>query len=338
VPAAGDMMKLDAMESPYSLPDSLKSEWLSSFEEIEVNRYPDPDSGDLKLAIRDCFSVSERCGLMLGNGSDELIQIIAMLVGGAKRTFLAPVPTFSMYQQISTATATNFAGVPLSEDFSIDETKLYLAIKKYNPACIFFAYPNNPTGNCFDAKVINQVLEIAPGLVVVDEAYFAFCQKSFLAEINSHPNLLVLRTMSKSGLAGLRLGMMFGNPQWLLEMEKLRLPYNVNCLTQAGVRFYLRHHDLLQDHARKIRDNRSQVFQRLSAMQGVEVFPSEANFLLFRVNQDADKVYAGLLDKGILVKNLNQHSSRLRNCLRVTIGAEHENDAFLGALQVIMKP
>ena len=163
--------------------------------------------------------------------------------------------------------------------------------------------------------------------MVVDEAYFAFCQKSFLSEINSHPNLLVLRTMSKSGLAGLRLGMMFGNPRWILEMEKLRLPYNVNCLTQAGARFYLRHHDLLQDHAVKIRDDRGQVFQRLREIQGVEVFPSEANFLLFRVNHDADKVHAGLLEKGILVKNLNQQSSTLRNCLRVTIGAGHENDA-----------
>jgi histidinol-phosphate aminotransferase len=337
VPAAGEMMKLDAMESPYGLPDSLKTEWLSCFESIDVNRYPDPDSADLKVAIRNCFSVPEQCGLMLGNGSDELIQIIAMLVGGANRTFLAPIPTFSMYQQISIATATQFAGVPLSQDFSIDDEKLFQAIEKHNPACIFFAYPNNPTGNCFDAEVINQALEIAPGLVVVDEAYFAFCQKSFLAEINSHANLLVLRTMSKSGLAGLRLGMMFGNPLWMQEMEKLRLPYNVNCLTQTGVRFYLRHHDLLQDHARKIRDDRDQVLQKLRRIQGVEVFPSEANFLLFRVSQDADRVYEGLLEKGILIKNLNQHSSWLRNCLRVTIGAEHENDAFLGALQVIMK-
>ena len=337
VPAAGDLIKLDAMESPYTLPDSLKPEWLSCFESIEVNRYPDPDCADLKHAIRDCFSLPEQCGLMLGNGSDELIQIIAMLVGGENRTFLAPVPTFSMYQQISTATATQFSGVPLTEDFSIDAEKLFQAIEKHNPACVFFAYPNNPTGNCFDAEVISEVLENTRGLVVVDEAYFAFCEKSFVPEISTHPNLLVLRTMSKSGLAGLRLGMMIGSLQWIQEMEKLRLPYNVNCLTQAGARFYLKHHDMLQQHALKIRDNRGKVFKRLSGIPGVEVFPSEANFLLFRVNRDADKVYEGLLEKGILIKNLNQQLPSLRNCLRVTIGTAHENDTFLDSLQMIMK-
>jgi len=336
VPDADELIKLDAMESPYSLPDSLKSEWLTCFEGIGINRYPDPQSADLKNAIRNCFRVPQQCGLMLGNGSDELIQIIAMLVGGEGRTFLAPVPTFSMYQQISTATLSQFVGVPLSEDFSIDAEKLLQAIGKHNPACVFLAYPNNPTGNCFDPNIISQVLENAPGLVVIDEAYFAFCQKSYLPEIGDYPNLLVLRTMSKSGLAGLRLGMMIGNPQWIMEMEKLRLPYNINSLTQAAARFYLRHHDILQQYALAIKSDQEQVSRKLGSIPGVEVFPSEANFLLFRVKLDADAVYQGLLDKGILIKNLRHQSVALRNCLRVTIGTRSENDAFLDALQGIM--
>lgn len=330
------LIKLDAMESPYSLPEQTKAQWLSCLQAVQVNRYPDPDCAELKATIRDCFLIPEHYGVMLGNGSDELIQIIAMLVGGAGRTFLAPVPTFSMYQQISTATATQFVGVPLNADFSINAENLFKAIEEFNPACIFFAYPNNPTGNCFDAETIRQVLERAPGLVVVDEAYFAFCQKSFLAEINKYSNLLVLRTMSKSGLAGLRLGLMMGNSEWIGQMEKLRLPYNINCLTQASAGFYFQHHDVLKQHAEQITKDRGWVFQQLEKMGGIKVFPSEANFLLFRVEQNPDELFDGLKEKGVLIKNFHQQQSPenlLNNYMRVTIGAQSENEFFIDALQ-----
>ena len=332
VPSSTGLIKLDAMESPYQLPAQLQREWLARLGEVAVNRYPDPDGAELKVLFRSCFSIPDECGLMLGNGSDELIQIIAMLVGGVSRTFLSPVPTFSMYQQISAATATQFAGIPLTADFSIKAENLFEAIEQFNPACIFFAYPNNPTGNCFDPTTIKQVLNNAPGLVVVDEAYFSFCQKSFVNEIATHPNLIVLRTMSKSGLAGLRLGIMLGNPEWVAQMEKLRLPYNINCLTQASARFYLQHHDILQRQAEQIRKDRSWVFQKMSKISGIEVFPSEANFLLFRLDRSADAVSNGLREKGVLIRNLHNPSSPLENCLRVTIGLEQENRAFIEAL------
>ncbi len=339
VPPSAGMVKLDAMENPYPLPDTLKNEWLSCLYEVQINRYPDPDCGQLKAIIRTCFSLPADCGLMLGNGSDELIQIISMLVGGAGRTFLAPLPTFSMYQQISTATATQFVGVPLNTDFSLDAEKLLATITRCNPACIFLAYPNNPTANCFDPMVIRQVLEHAPGLVLVDEAYFAFSEKSFLAEMDTYPNLLVLRTMSKSGLAGLRLGMMMGHSQWIEQMEKLRLPYNISSLTQASAQFYLQHHAILQQQAEQITKDRDWVFHELSQISGIEVFPSETNFLFFRVSQNPQYLFEELQKKRVLVKNLAT-SAQLDHCLansmRVTIGAPAENHAFIDALHSLI--
>ncbi len=332
VPPAGGLIKLDAMESPYTLPDGLKRQWLSGLRDVAVNRYPDSDSVKLKALIRQCFSVPDECGLMLGNGSDELIQIIAMLVGGQDRCFLTPVPTFSMYRQISIATATKFVGVPLNADFSINSEKWFGSIEKHHPACLFFAYPNNPTGNCFDPLVIEQTLAVAPGLVVVDEAYFTFCQKTWLDEIAHHPNLIVLRTMSKSGLAGLRLGLVFGHPEWIGQMEKLRLPYNINILSQASAQFYLQHHHILQHQSAQIVAHRSQVLQALKKLPGLKVFASETNFLLFRVERDAAAIFHGLKEKGVLIRNLHQPSSPLENCLRVTIGSAQENHAFIRAL------
>lgn len=336
VPPSMGLVKLDAMENPYTLPDALKKEWLAVLGEVSINRYPDADSAELKALMRSCFSIPDECGLMLGNGSDELIQIIAMLVGGAGSVFLAPVPTFSMYQQISVATATQFVGIPLNADFSIQAENLLVAIAEFNPACIFFAYPNNPTGNCFDPKIIKQVLNSAPGLVVVDEAYFAFCQKSFVDEMAAYPNLIVLRTMSKVGLAGLRVGMMLGNAEWIEQMEKLRLPYNCNILSQSSAQFYLQHHDILQQQAEQIKKDRGWVFQALSKISGIEVFPSEANFLLFRVEGSADAVFNGLKEKGVLIRNLHKPASPLENCLRVTIGLEQENQAFIAALSSLL--
>ncbi len=339
VPSSTGLIKLDAMESPYQLPAQLQREWLARLGEVAVNRYPDPDGAELKVLFRSCFSIPDECGLMLGNGSDELIQIIAMLVGGTDRVLLAPTPTFSMYKLIAVTTASEFVGVPLRNDFSLDRDALLDAIARHKPACVFLAYPNNPTGNCFDSTTIKQVLNNAPGLVVLDEAYFAFCQKSFVNEIATYPNLIVLRTMSKSGLAGLRLGMMIGNPEWTEQMEKLRLPYNSNILSQASAQFYLQHHDILQRQAEQIRADRNWVFQEMSRISGIETFPSEANFLFFRVQQNPDKFFESLREKGVLIKNLHQQSlpeNPLKNAMRVTIGTPDENREFIAALKSSM--
>lgn len=335
VPSSTGMIKLDAMENPYTLPDELKINWLEKISESSVNRYPDPNCNTLKDSIRKCFGISDDCGLILGNGSDELIQIIAMLVGGYDRTIIAPWPSFSMYQQICISTSTQFVGVPLNSDFSLDLDNLIKVIDKHNPACIFLAYPNNPTGNCFDCSEILKVLECTPGLVVVDEAYFAFSQKTFLADLKNYPNLIILRTMSKSGLAGLRLGMLVGNVPWVEQLEKLRLPYNINCLTQSSAKFYIYHHRVLEQQAAQIVRNRQVLVGNLEKISGIEIFPSETNFLLVRAAKGAGNIYQGLCDNGILVKNLHNQAPVLESCLRVTVGTQQENEKFIEVLSTL---
>ncbi len=330
---ADGRVKLDAMESPWPAPESIRKEWLSVLADVAVNRYPDPDSAALKSMLRQCLRIPAQCGLILGNGSDELIQLIALLVGGPGRVFISPEPSFSMYRQICAMTGTQFVGAPLKDDFSLDADKLLDAIERYQPACIFLSYPNNPTGNCFDSVSVERVLDQAPGLVVLDEAYFAFCGKTWLDSIARRPNLLVLRTLSKSGFAGLRLGLVAGHPEWLSEMEKLRLPYNINALTQASAHCFLRRYPVFERQSAQILQNRARLFEQLTQIPGMEVFPSETNFLLCRVPADGDQVFRDLMNQGVLVKNLHAKGTLLENCLRVTVGDREENDTFVEALK-----
>ena len=334
-PARG-MVKLDAMENPYTPPQWLVDRWQEEIAEVALNRYPDPQCADLKSAIRERFDVPRSCEVLLGNGSDELIQLIAILLGGRDRTFVTPEPGFSMYRQICTATGTGFAGVDLDPDFGLDGERMVEAIRRHNPACVFIAYPNNPTGNCFDQDVVEQVISLSPGLVVVDEAYFAFCGKTWLSRISDYPNLVVLRTLSKSGLAGIRVGMLFGNPEWTSEMEKLRLPYNINSLSQFSARFYLEHQDVLDEQAAVIVENREKLYEALQIVPGLTPYPSATNFVLVRIEGSADDVYRNLQDRGVLVRNLHEPGTALDNCLRVTVGTEDENNAMLAAISRIM--
>jgi histidinol-phosphate aminotransferase len=206
------------------------------------------------------------------------------------------------------------------------------AIATHQPAVIFLAWPNNPTGNLFDEDDILDIIANAPGLVVVDEAYTSFAQRSFLNRVNDYDNLLVMRTVSKSGLAGLRLGYLAGSPQWCRELDKVRLPYNINILTQASAQFALEHNDVLEEQAANIRAARAELLDALNAIDGIEAFDSAANFILFRI-ANADDVFASLKDKGVLIKNLNPAGGALKDCLRVTVSTPQENSAFLEALQ-----
>jgi histidinol-phosphate aminotransferase len=335
VAPADGMVKLDAMENPYTVPQSLRDEWQDAVGKVALNRYPDPDCSELKTAIREKYKVPQQCEIVLGNGSDELIQLIAILVGGEGRTFVTPEPGFSMYRQICTATGTGFSGVALKPDFSLDRKEMEDAITQQNPACIFIAYPNNPTGNCFDESVLERVLELATGLVVIDEAYFAFCGKSWMDRIPDYPNLLVLRTLSKSGLAGIRLGMLFGAPQWAGELEKLRLPYNINSLSQASARFYLERHEVLEQQAEMVVNSREGLFRELNEMPQIQAYPSETNFLLVRFTAGANHVYEQLKSRGVLVRNLHIADSLLENCLRITVGTDQENAKLVDALRDI---
>ncbi len=335
VPHSQGMVKLDAMENPYDLPSALQAEIATLVASAAMNRYPDPSADALKAQLRFTMSIPAGMDIMLGNGSDELIQIIAMAVAKPDAVLLSIEPSFVMYQMIATFTGLHYVGVPLTQDFKLDTPRVLEAIAQHQPAVIFLAYPNNPTGNLFDAADISRIIEAAPGLVVVDEAYHAFADDSFMPKLAQYPNLLVMRTLSKLGLAGLRLGFMAGSAAWLGQLEKLRLPYNINVLTQLVAEKVLAQVDVLTQQTECIKQQRTLLKQRLEMIAGMEVFPSNANFILIRVPL-ADQVYEGLKQRGILIKNLSRGHEMLKNCLRITVGTPEENAQFLLALEACL--
>jgi histidinol-phosphate aminotransferase len=337
VPDATGLVKLDAMENPYAWPPAQRREWLDVLRSVTLNRYPDPDARVLRARLRAVLAVPGGMELLLGNGSDELIQIVLMAVSNPGAVALAPAPTFVMYEMIATFAGMKFAGVPLAEDFSLDMPAMLAAIEAHRPAVVFLAYPNNPTGNLFARADVERVIEAAPGLVVLDEAYHAFAGESFLERLGAHDNLLVMRTLSKQGLAGLRLGVLAGPAAWLAEFNKVRLPYNIGSLTQASAEFALEHMALLDEQAGRIRADREKLFQALARLPGVHPWPSKTNFILFRTDgRDADEVFEGLRSRGVLIKNLNSAGGALQDCLRVTVGTPEENDVFLKALEAAL--
>jgi histidinol-phosphate aminotransferase len=332
VPAALGMVKLDAMENPYLLPDDLRDEIAHVAANAPINRYPDPSAYTLKAALREALGIPQSMEIMLGNGSDEIIQIIALACGRPGTTVLSVEPAFVMFRMIAAFAGMSYAGVPLRPDFSLDVDSMLEAISQCQPALVFIAYPNNPTGNLFDASAISRIIEAAPGLVVVDEAYHAFANVSFMDKLTQYPNLLLMRTLSKLGLAGLRLGLLAGRPEWLTQLEKLRLPYNVGVVTQLIAEKVLQHRGVLLQQAAAIKKERAILSVRLAAMNRVESFPTDANFILFRVSE-AGHVFQKLKKRGVLIKNLDGTHPLLKNCLRVTVGRPDENALFLTALE-----
>jgi len=335
VPNPGNLIKLDAMENPYRLPDDLVEGWLDALRQVDMNRYPDPGAQVIKERLRRVMGIPEGQGILLGNGSDELIQILAMAVGGEDRVVMAPEPGFVMYRMIATFIGMRYVGVPLrAEDFSLDLDAMLAAIEAHQPALIFLAYPNNPTGNLWSRSDIETIIGAAPGLVVVDEAYAPFAADSFLEDLGRWDNLLVMRTVSKMGLAGLRLGYLCGPEDWLTEFEKIRLPYNINVLTQASAAFALDHHAVFDEQARLIREERAALDGALRVIEGLQVYPSQANFILFRAPAGrAGAIFESLKARGVLIKNLSGQGGVLADCLRVTVGTPEENARFVEALK-----
>ena len=335
VPDVADVIKLDAMENPWSFPPEIDAAWRESLAGIALNRYPDPVARDLHAPLRALMQVPDSASLLLGNGSDEIIQFILLSLAAPGRTVLAPSPSFVMYDVLAKACGMEYAAVPLGDDFSLDLPAMSRAIEEHEPAVIFLASPNNPTGNLFEPAQVEEIIAIAPGLVVVDEAYQPFAGSSFMSRLDSCPNLVVMRTLSKVGLAGLRLGILAGHGEWLDEFNKLRLPYNINSLTQATAAFALQNWDVFQQQIDAICVERKRVLEALRAMPGITTWPSQTNFILFRSeSQPADTVHARLLADGILIKNLHLPGTALEDCLRVTIGSPDENDACLASLNL----
>jgi histidinol-phosphate aminotransferase len=329
---AEGFIKLDAMENPWPLPLALQERLGEQLAKAAYNRYPEANPLALKALMAKAFGVPEGAALLLGNGSDELIQIMAQAVAKPGAALLSVEPAFVMFRVLANACGLEYIGVPLQDNFSIDLEAMLKQIREHQPALIFLAIPNNPTGNTFAPESVQAILKEAKGIVVIDEAYFPFCDGSYLSYLHHYPNMVVMRTVSKLGLAGIRLGFLAGAPELLAELEKLRLPYNVSVATQVIAETVLQEQQALNDQTLKLRQERERLFAALREMVGVHPFESEANFILLRVT-DAQAVFDGIKRHGILIKNLSSAHALLRGCLRVTVGTPEENDRFLDALK-----
>ena len=331
VAKAVGMIKLDAMENPYGLSGEARAEIAAAVANARINRYPDGGGDEVKTALRRSLALPDDVALVLGNGSDEILQMLTAAVAKPGAVVLAPDPSFVLYRTLAEVANLRFVGVPLREDLTLDIDAMLAAIERDRPALVWLAYPNNPTGTLFPERDIERIVAATPGLVAVDEAYYAFADASFLPRVLEFPNLLVVRTLSKVGMAGVRLGYAAGHPEWIAELDKVRPPYNINTLTQVVVPVLLRYDTLLAEQAAAIRRERARMANALAALRRVRVFPSHANFLLVRV-PDAPHWFATLKEAGILVKNVDGWHPLLANCLRITVGTPAENNAVLEAL------
>lgn len=335
-PAQG-MVKLDAMENPYRLPAELARRMGELLAGVAINRYPDPTAAGLKKRLREAMRIPDSLELILGNGSDELIQIMSLVLARPGSVVLSAEPSFVMYRVSATAAGMGYRGVPLAPDFSLDEAAMLEAIEHWRPALTWIAYPNNPTGNLFSRAAILRIVAASPGVVAVDEAYYAFSAgATLLDEVGRHPNLLLVRTVSKLGLAGLRLGVAMGSREWIMEMEKLRPPYNVNVLTMAAAELLLGHREVLEEQTRRIVADRARLEAALDGIPGVARFPSAANFVLARV-ADGPAAFEALKARGILVRSFHGSHPLLSHCLRLTVGTADENEKLIEALASLPK-
>ncbi len=330
-PSAG-MVKLDAMENPHRLPSGLQAELGQRLGTLAMNRYPGERVNDLRAALARHAQMPEGFDIMLGNGSDELISLVAMACDLPGASILAPVPGFVMYAMSAQLQGLEFIGVPLTAEFELDEKAMLEAIARRQPAVVYIAYPNNPTANLWDDTVIEKIVEAAPGLVVIDEAYQPFSSRSYIDRITRHGHVLLMRTLSKFGLAGVRIGYMLGPKALVAQVDKVRPPYNVSVLNCEAALFALEHADVFAAQAQELRLQREVLQHELAGLPGVKAWPSDANMILVRV-PDAQKTFDGMKSRGVLVKNVSKMHALLANCLRLTVGTPDENAQMLAALK-----
>ncbi|MCV2366517.1 histidinol-phosphate transaminase [Roseateles oligotrophus] len=333
VASSAGMVKLDVMENPFRLSPELQAQLGARLGAVAINRYPAESTAKLAAALAAHAGMPDGCAITLGNGSDELITMLSMAVSKAGAKILSPSPSFVMYELSARYQNLQFVGVPLrAADFELDGPSMLAAIAEHRPALIYLSYPNNPTGNLWDATVIEQIIQAAPGLVVMDEAYQPFAAGDSMALLARYPQVLVMRTMSKFGLAGVRIGYLIGQAALIAEIDKLRPPFNISVLNAEAGLFALDHADVYAAQAATLRAERERVFSALQAMAGVQAFPSQGNMILVRV-ADAAHAFAGMKSRGVLIKNSHAAHPLLNNCLRITIGSAEENQAMLAALQ-----
>ena len=330
VPVSKDMIKLDAMESPFGVPEDLKVEFLKCIEQSEVNRYPEADPSPLKGTLRSLMDIPDEFGILLGNGSDELIQLLA-LACSKDDLIMSFEPSFVMYELVSKYVNLEYFGVQLDSNFDINLNDALLIIEREKPKIIFIAYPNNPTGNCFDYDAIIEIIKSTNSMVILDEAYYAYSDKSFLSEISNFPNLLVLRTISKIGFAGLRLGLLIGDQETIAQLNKLRLPYNINALTQTSANFLLQDKQRIINNAQIIIEERTRLAHELSLFSKFKVYPSQTNFILVH-SEDAHSLHTALKENGILIKGFPK-GSKLSDFIRISVSEPVENNILIDAIR-----
>lgn len=332
----GQAIKLDAMENPYTWDAEITEQWLDSLRTVALNRYPDAKAREIKQQLRATLQIPDAMAMILGNGSDELIQMLLLAFNGPQRVVLVPEPSFIMYRILAQVVGMEYVGIPLqAEQFELNKAAFLTAIAVHRPALIFLAYPNNPTGNCFNLADIEAIIEATPGIVVLDEAYAPFSEETWMPRLGEYPNVLITRTVSKLGLAGLRLGVLVGSGDWLEHIEKTRQPYNVNVLSQLTATFALQRYALFENQIQRIKIDRALLWEQLNALPTVTVWPSQTNFILFRVPQ-SPKVFEALKAHGVLVKCVHGRHPLLEDCLQVTVGTPAENQTFLESLTQII--
>ena len=332
------LIKLDAMENPFPLPPQLQRELGERLSTLALNRYPGPRNAEVIERLAAFAELPAGCRLMLGNGSDELIDILSVACNRPGATLLAPLPGFVMYEMSARLRGLSFVGVPLTADFELDEAAMLAAIEQHQPALTYIAYPNNPTANLFDDGIIGRIVAAVGrqrGLVVFDEAYQPFSSRTRMQSLAAHEHVLVMRTLSKFGLAGVRLGYLCGAAALIDEIDKVRPPYNVSVLNAEATLFALEHADEYGRQAALLRSERARLQAALAALPGVTAFPSDANMILVRV-PDARHSFEGMRARGVLVKHIAPLHPLLAGCLRLTIGAPGENDAMLKALSATL--
>ncbi len=336
---ATGLVKLDVMESPYGLPKELAEEVGRLVSGLSLNRYPVPTAERLRALIREVMQVPEGCDVLLGNGSDECIQYITATVAREGAVVMAPVPSFAMFSMHAFFYRVRFVGVPLRADFSFDADAFLAAMRKEKPALVWIAFPNNPTGNAFPVADIERVVRAAPGLVVIDEAYQPFAGATFMPRLAEFENMAVMRTVSKIGMAGLRLGYVAGRPQWIDAFNKARSPFNINVVTEAIAIKLLENKKVLDAQAAKVLAERERMRPELERLPGLTVYPTAANFFLVRVaggKGAGTRVFDGLKAQGVLVKDFSGGLPALENCLRITVGTPDENRILLTAMREVL--
>ncbi|HYE81375.1 MAG TPA: histidinol-phosphate transaminase [Clostridia bacterium] len=324
---------LDKNEIPWSLNERVKEALIGRIRTMEFNRYPDSNCTELKTAVSDYTGV-DTGRIAIGNGSDELISVILQAFIDPGDTIAVYSPTFSMYKIYGTICGARIWEYDLDSNFELEPDGFIAGLKAEKPKLVILCNPNNPTGGCLELEEIERILEAAPGIVIVDEAYYEFSGVTAVGLLDRYDNLIVLRTLSKAlGIAGLRLGYMLACPAAVGYIDRVRAPFNVNAFTQTAAIEVLANADIMAERVEIIKGERDKLAERLSTLKGLQCFESRSNFILMRTVR-AGEIFAGLREAGVHVRSYSDPV--LKDCLRVTIGSPEENEKFYEAVKEVL--